>query len=282
MPGVPTQPHPRHRHRLTLAYDGSAYHGWQRQRPGLPTVQQAVEEALARVLGYPTHVHGCGRTDAGVHAERYVAHADLRAAPAFDLRERLNYALPPDVSVAEAALATPDFNAQHSARWRAYRYELDFAKDALRARRAWCLPAPPLHPAAMRRGVEAIAQASDFAALCRHPDHYPHTRCRIDACTLAARPDGSGLDFAIRADRFLHAMVRLLVARLVDVGTGRIALEGFESALLRQVPFSRKRAAPPQGLYLAGVGYDDYQLAPAPPPPLEPPPPEKLEPPPPL
>ena len=249
---------------LRLAYRGTAYHGWQTQAPGLPTVQTAVEEALARTLGYRGHVHGCGRTDAGVHAADYFAHFTLREdhALAYDPVSRLDRILPPDISIRGWYPVLAKAHAQRSATWRAYRYRIATRKSPFHEGLAGRYYGAPLDVAAMREVAAAYAKTrrdlpdgtQDFRAFCRRPDRYPHTRCRVDACTLT-EPDDGFLHFDIRADRFLHNQVRLLVARMLDVGAGRLSVADVRGALATGAPLPRLRPAAPEGLYLAGVGY---------------------------
>ena len=246
---------------LRLAYRGTGYRGWQTQAPGLPTVQSAVEGALARMLGYRGHVHGCGRTDAGVHAADYYAHLTLRAGDplGYDPVFRLNRLLPPDISVRGWHPVLAEAHAQRDATWRAYRYRVATRKSPFDEGLAGRYDDVPLDVPAMRAVAAAYAKTDpdgtlDFRAFCRRPDRYPHTRCRIDACALAEAAGGV-LDFDIRADRFLHRQVRLLVARMLDVGAGRLPLAAVERALRSGESLPRKRPAAAAGLYLVGVGY---------------------------
>ena len=246
---------------LRLAYRGTAYHGWQTQAAGLPTVQTAVEEALARMLGYRGHVHGCGRTDAGVHGADYYAHLTLRDGTPLDYDPvaRLNRLLPADVSVRGWHPVLANAHAQRDATWRAYRYRIATCKSPFDEGLAGRYHEVPLDLGAMREVVAAYAKTDpdgtlDFRAFCRRPDQYPHTRCRVDACALT-ETDGGLLHFDIRADRFLHNQVRLLVARMLDVGAGRLSVAAVARALRTGEPLSRKRPAAPEGLYLVGVGY---------------------------
>ena len=272
---------------LRLAFRGTHYHGWQTQAPHLPTVQSTIEDTLARLLGYRTHVHGCGRTDAGVHATDYTAHVDLREAPPpdFDLVTRLNHVLPDDIAISDVAHVLAKAHAQRSAQWRAYRYRVLPHKSPFHQGLAGRYHHHALDVTAMRDVCACIAKANspaargpssarghaktdsnglaDFRAFCRRPDQYPHTRCRIDACTLTRAPDGL-LDFDIRADRFLHNQVRLLVARMLDVGRGVLSLADIRQALDTGVALSRKRPAAAEGLYLVGVGYSEEIFVPAP------------------
>ena len=242
---------------LHLAYQGTAYHGWQSQAdPALPTVQSTLEAALHRMLGYRVPLHGCGRTDAGVHARSYYAHFDQRAPLDYDPVFRLNRILPDDIAVYDWLAVPPTANAQLDATHRTYSYHIDRRKNPFRARLSGRYDDRPLDLPRMREVVAHYAAATDFRAFCKRPEQYPHTRCRIDRCTLENGPDEQALVFTITADRFLQSMVRLLVARMVDVGTGKLSVAEVATALDTGVPLPRKRAAYAEGLYLTAVGYN--------------------------
>ena len=249
------------RYFLHLAYDGSGYHGWQTQTPNLPTVQATLEGALARVLAVPTHLHGCGRTDAGVHARHYYAHFD--AADALDGAElvtRLNRGLPADIAAYACLAVQPGAHAQRDATSRTYRYEVTRQRTPFSHATRGDYSALALDVDAMRAVTDHYARASDFRAFCRRPEQYPHTRCRVDAVRLLPIDDGRALAFEIQADRFLQQQVRLLVARMIDVGAGRLALADLETALAGGPAPRLMRPAYPQGLSLVDVGYDWTRL----------------------
>jgi len=205
--------------RLTLAYDGTDFHGWQYQ-PALPTIQGLFMEACARVLGGPVKVVGASRTDAGVHALRQVA--SLTTASSIEARafaRALNALLPPAVRVLEVREAAPGFSARRSARGKRYAYLVDRGAwaDPFLRRYAWHLP-QALDPAAMAAGLRSLRGKHDFSAFCAAPG-----RGRTPICTVrAARVVGRGrwLVILISADSFLHHMVRNIVGSLVAVGRG--------------------------------------------------------------
>ncbi len=241
---------------LHLAYVGTAYHGWQTQTDSLTTVQQTLEVGLERMLKYPVHVHGCGRTDAGVHATSFYAHFDLLAPLAFDPVERLYRLLPRDIAVYDWIPVVATANAQRSATHRRYEYLIALRQDPFQhALRAQFIGAD-LDEAAMQVVVALYRGASDFAGFCRSPAQYATTYCRVDRCELRVEEAGGLVRFSIQANRFLHNMVRLLVARMLDVGCGELSVADVETALRSGLPPKRQRAAPAQGLSLVEVGYD--------------------------
>ena len=245
----------RQRYFLRLGYDGSAYSGWQTQAEGISTVQSTLQLSLKQVLGYPVHLHGCGRTDAGVHATGYVAHFDAKRVLPKGFLRALNLRLPDDIAVADCWAVAPSRHAQRSALSRTYEYRVGIRKAPFQRGRVGRYHHYALNVEAMRHVADLYAAQTDFRAFCRRPDQYPTTVCRIDACTLTPSAEGTELVFRITANRFLHNMVRLLVARMVDVGRGALRLDALEEAFATGEAVSFLRPAPAEGLYLVGVAY---------------------------
>jgi tRNA pseudouridine38-40 synthase len=244
--------------KLTLAYDGTAFHGWQRQ-PGVRTVQGMLEPALARVLGLEAiAVPGAGRTDAGVHARgqvaSFVCHSSL---PARAFPPLLGRELPHDVRVLHAEDAPQGFHARHSARARRYAYRLLAAPDVLRERYAWSpLRLPPL--AALRASAAPLTGTHDCSAFQAVGSTPGDPVCHIHRAHWRYCEAGVMLD--IVADHFLYHMVRNVV------GTSLAAAEsGDPPAHMNAVLESRDRSrggitAPPEGLSLERVYYDGEDL----------------------
>jgi len=245
--------------RIVLAYDGAAYAGWQIQ-PDRPTVQATLESALTRIQGgRPAHARGAGRTDAGVHAIGQVA--DVEIATPFDdgrLLHALRAMLPDDVRPVDLATVADSFNARRDARSKSYVYLLDRSPAghpclrgyALRVRRA-------LDLAAVRDALERIPGRRDWsgftAAACEIED-------RVRTITEAVwieRDDGrAALRFS--GDGFLTHMVRNLVGTVLAVGSGRFAPGRIDEILARGDRGLAGPTAPPHGLTLRRVVYDDH------------------------
>ncbi len=240
---------------LHLAFRGTAYRGWQRQAAGIPTVQQTIEDALIKLFGYKIHVAGCGRTDAGVHARAYYAHLDVHELPKFNLLEKLNLALPPDICIKRVYEVHARAHAQRDALSRSYCYEIDLEKAPFRVGLAGRYDKLKLDVELMQRVVKLYAEAQDFGGFCRSPAKYSSTHCRIDACTLTPVASPRGLRFDITADRFLHNMVRLLVARMIDVGRGALTLADIRHSLATGEAPKYLEPAYADGLYLEEVKY---------------------------
>ncbi len=240
--------------RLTVAYDGTDFHGWQKQ-PGLRTVQGELERAAAEVLGEEgIVVYGAGRTDAGVHARGQVASfASATSLPARAVRALMQRALPADVRVVDASEAAPGFHARHSARARRYAYRLLDREDVLDDRFAW---APPrrLDGEALARSAAPLVGTHDCSAFEAANASETNPVCRV---TLArwVRWE-SGWRFDVQADHFLYHMVRNLVGTAL-----RAQSESDPAAHVAGVLASRDRAragatVPPQGLCLEAVHYE--------------------------
>jgi tRNA pseudouridine38-40 synthase len=251
-----------HRLRLDLAYDGTDFSGWARQ-PGRRTVQQVVEDALARVLrlaAVATTV--AGRTDAGVHATGQVAHADLPPDIQADgLVRRLAGVLAPDVRVTALTVAPSGFDARFSAIWRRYEYlisDLDSGADPLR-RRFVLDHRRRLDVTAMNDAATRLVGLHDFAAFCRRREGATTVRTLLDC---AVRRFSDDVLVTVRADAFCHSMVRSLVGALIAVGEGRRCSDWPASLLASTERSSAVTVAPPHGLTLVEVGYPpDDELA---------------------
>lgn len=239
---------------LHLSYKGTHYHGWQRQ-PGNPTVQQTLEDALARILGRKVNCIGCGRTDAGVHASRYYCHIVLHEAPAFDLVFRLNKVLPDDISIHECLEAPREAHAQHDAVSRSYTYRIHTFKDAFLSELSAYYPAEGLDVENLHAAAALIPRYKDFKGMCMQSALYKSTLCDVRHAGWTIAEDGKQLQFDITADRFLKGMVRILVGNMLETAYGRMSRESFEEILLSGRPSPFFNAAYPQGLYLSGVEY---------------------------
>jgi tRNA pseudouridine38-40 synthase len=240
--------------KLTIAYDGTAYHGFQRQANAL-TIQQVLEERLAKIFGHPVKVSGAGRTDAGVHAYGQVV--SLRTTGSIPL-ERIPIAarsvLPDDIVVTTAEQMAAGFHARYAAKSKVYHYRLytGAAPDPFLRNYAWHLADAP-DAALMHAAARHIVGRHDFSAFraAGGADGSP-VRTVLEA---ACRQDGLLTEFSFRGTGFLYHMVRNLVGTLVDVGLGRISGDDFAAILASR---DRKKAgitAPPHGLYLKQVLY---------------------------
>lgn len=242
--------------RLDLAYDGTGFRGWARQRdPGIRTVEGELTTVIERVVRHPVKLSVAGRTDAGVHARGQVASfATTTGVDPIRIRDVVNGALGSEVVILRATWATPGFDARFSATERIYRYVIDAAEtpDPFTARFVWHCPGLLSLPA-MREAGRALVGHRDFAAFCRHPGPDRSTVRDLRSVTVSRRDDV--LVFGFRANAFLHQMVRSLVGTLVDVGSGRLDPSAIPRILGGRDRSAAGSVAPPQGLTLERVVY---------------------------
>ena len=241
------------RYFITLSYDGSRFHGWQVQPNGL-SVQEELQRALSTLLRTNIQVTGAGRTDAGVHALKMVAHFD--ADDAIDcglLTYKLNRLLPFDIAV-ERVEAVPDtMHARFSAVSRTYQYYIHTVKEPF-LRAYSCELHYPLDFDRMNEAAKTLLEYEDFGAFCKSGADVKTTLCRVTAAQWHQTSPDSWY-FEISANRSLRNMVRAVVGTLVDVGRGRLSVEEF-----RQVIEGRRRteageSMPGHALFLEKVEY---------------------------
>ena len=253
------------RYKLLVEYDGAGFVGWQRQTNG-PSVQQALEDAVAGFSGETVRVYGAGRTDAGVHAAGQVAHFDLEKAPdAKTVANALNAHLRPlAVAVLGAEAVGDDFHARTSARQRHYLYRMvnRRAAPALARGRAWHVQVE-LDAGLMHHAAQVLVGRHDFtsfrASLCQAASPVK----TMDEIRIEQTDTGAGTEFRfhLRARSFLHNQVRSIVGTLERVGAGSWAPEDVRAALEARDRAACGPVCPPDGLYLMGVGYADDPFA---------------------
>lgn len=249
--------------RIDLAYDGAPYAGFARQ-PDQTTVQGVLEDALSRVLEHPVDATCAGRTDRGVHATAQVVHVDVdppgpRGQKALtDLgvfRERIDRMVGSAITLWSVSEVDTSFDARFSATWRAYRYRLASLPADPRFRHVVWHVGPNLDADAMHEAVQHLVGEHDYASFCRKAPGR-HTRRRIDEAAVAPAPSGE-LHVTIRGAAFCHQMVRSITGCLVEVGRGRQTPGWLADVLAAQDRSVAGPVAPPHGLTLEGVGYDD-------------------------
>ena len=240
---------------LILMYNGTAYHGWQVQKTEV-TVAQTLEKGLSMVCGEPVRVVGCGRTDAGVHAEHYVAnfHTSSRI-PVDRLPFAVNTHIPEDIAVLEAYEVADDFNAIGSCIRKEYTYRIynSRVKNPFYVNRAYFYP-KRLDEDVMDRAARAFEGTHDFAAV-RSVGTETRTTVRTVHWCRAER-DGAMISIAVCADGFLYNMVRAIVGTMVYASYGKIEPEDIPALLATRDRRLTGPTMPPQGLYLNRVWYD--------------------------
>ncbi len=241
--------------RLVLEYDGTNYHGWQRQH-GVLTVQEAVESRLEIMLGLPIKVRASGRTDAGVHARaqevNFYARTNLQPV---EIQRGLNALLPDDIVILAAFEVDDSFHARFSAQSKTYEYRIlnRPVRSALERHHAWHIRRP-LEVAPMRECLRMIEGEHDFAAFMASGSGVTSTvRClyRVEL----RFPDAEHLLFVFDGNGFLRQMVRNLVGTIVEVGKGRLGPQDFQRILLSRDRRQAGMTAPARGLCLVWVAY---------------------------
>lgn len=244
------------RYRLTIEYDGGPFCGWQRQ-DNAPSVQQAIEEAIAKFAQERVAVYGAGRTDAGVHALAQVAHCDLaKDTDAETVRDAINFYLKPQpIAVLAAAKEAADFHARFSARERAYIYRIANRRAplALDRGRAWHVPGPVLDAEAMDAAAQHFVGHHDFTT-------FRSSECQADSPmktldSISVKRQGDDVSIAVRSRSFLHNQVRIMTGTLKLVGEGKWTGDDLLGALQAKDRTKGGQTAPAYGLYLSGVEY---------------------------
>lgn len=251
---------------LELAYDGTRYHGWQRQ-PQSITVQEVLEDNLARLFGGPCPVMGCGRTDTGVHAKYYVAHADLpdrvfgeRVASWEEAQLKLNGMLPPDIGIYGIHQVDARAHARYDATERGYTYYVHNVKDPFLEGRSTRIYGD-LDVAAIEEACQHLVRQGDFASFCKSGSDQGTTLCDV----REARWDTLGPHrwaFHIKADRFLRNMVRAAVGTLLEVGQGKRKPEDLIDILAAQDRSAAGKSVLGCGLFLTRVVYPEAVFSP--------------------
>ncbi|PIT45195.1 tRNA pseudouridine(38-40) synthase TruA [Snodgrassella alvi] len=246
---------PVQRWALTLAYDGGAFHGWQKQPDGLYTIQSVLEDALSSIAAEPVNVVVAGRTDAGVHATGQVVHFDTYAQRSAEAWLRgTNTAMDKNIRIVRAQPVAAEFHARFDAYGRRYRYMLESSRvrmPQLRGRVGWTHY--PLNMDLMREAAEMLIGEHDFSSF-RSSDCQAKSPVKtLYQLRLAGSPELMAIDF--HGSAFVHNMVRNIVGALVYVGAGKLSVAGFAQLVAAK---SRRLAPPtfmPDGLYLTGVDY---------------------------
>jgi len=244
--------------KLTIAYDGTAYAGWQVQKTGVG-VQQRVEEAIAKIFPGASRLHSSSRTDAGVHALGMVAQVEIPddqiKMPAAKMAVAINAHLPHDIRVMSVARCRPHFDARFDAKGKQYRYLLwnGPAMNPLLRQQAWHV-AKPLNLNAMRAAAKLFVGRHDFKSLAATRNYEMKSTVRtLRRCDI--RRNGPLLTFVIEGDGFLYKMCRGIVGTLAQAGQGKIAPEEIKNILGRKDRRAAGMTAPAHGLVLWKVYY---------------------------
>lgn len=243
--------------KLIIEYDGSAYHGWQRQKTDA-TIQSEIETAIRSLTGKSISLLGSGRTDAGVHARGQVAnfHCETLLSPQ-TLQRGLNALLPADIVILDCHEVPGRFHARYDATSKTYRYTILNRKipSAIGRQYAWHIQCP-LNVDAMREALRHIAGIHDFKSFEGAGSPRSHTTRHVFFAEWTGLP-GDELHLFLTANGFLKHMVRNIVGTLVEVGRGRMEADAVRSILAAQDRSLAGSTAPAHGLCLMHVGYEE-------------------------
>lgn len=262
---------PTLRYKATIAYDGSRFHGWQKQQPpdgtAIRTVAGVVERCIAESLKQPIHLVGASRTDAGVHARGQVAHFDAASRiPLPRMAMAFNARLPDDIEVRSVEVAPPGFDAIAQARSKQYRYRIHHASRRPLEKRhhvwhCWLdLDLEEMNAAAAR-----LVGEHDFAAFAAAGHGRTTTVRTIHRCDVSRDPASDEVHIVVEGNGFLYNMVRIIAGTLVEVGRGHWTPDRIPAILASRDRAQAGPTLPPTGLWLEWVRYDDDPLATVPP-----------------
>ncbi len=241
------------RYLIGFSYKGTNYHGWQIQ-PNEVTVQSVLTDAMSLVLRKQIELTGAGRTDAGVHAKRMAAHFDFdgEIADPRSLVNKLNSLLPLDIAVYDLKRVADDFHARFDAKSRTYKYYITRQKSPfltdLAAKMTFVLDVDKMNEAAA-----TLFDYIDFTSFSK-----VHTDVKTNNCKIMRAEwtfEDECLVFTVQADRFLRNMVRAIVGTMLEVGKGKLSVEGFRKIIENKDRCLAGTSAPAEGLYLCDVEY---------------------------
>ena len=244
---------------LKIGYDGTAYHGWQVQPNGV-TVQSTLQDAIEKMLGKRLEVTGCSRTDAGVHAREFCCHIDCDDnLPESAFVRGVSSLLPPDIAVFSAKEVPSDFHARYDAKGKTYIYRIlnRNIKDPFLSRYTWQIERK-LDIERINEFCKAIEGKHDFCAFSSANRTVDNTVRTVSSCF--AERSGDIVSLSITADGFLYNMVRIIVGTAVSVSDGKINPEDIAQILELKARDKAGITAPPQGLILDKVYYQESEL----------------------
>ena len=246
------------RYFLRFAYDGTAFHGSQRQPNGV-TVQETIEQALALIFREEVQLTFAGRTDAGVHAREMYAHFDIGDEAMKKERERLvfrlNGILPDSIAIFDIYPVKENAHARFDAIRRTYEYHIIDHKDPFLCKQATRVR-PGLDFAAMNESAKLLIGKQDFASFCRTNTDVKTTICDLKQAEWKELDNGHAV-FTISADRFLRNMVRAVVGTLFEIGRGKMTKEQFAEVITQHNRCAAGDSAPAEGLFLTHIEYPE-------------------------
>ncbi|GCF94324.1 tRNA pseudouridine synthase A [Enterococcus florum] len=247
------------RYKAIIAYDGTHFHGFQRQPKGR-TVQEELEKTLANINnGEPITVFGSGRTDAGVHALGQVIHFDYpQERPVERMRFALDTQTPEDIAVSAVEIVPDTFHARYDVQEKTYHFHVQIQKPRSPFRRHYASYYPyPLDLDKIREALPDLLGTHDFTSFCATGGSIEDKVRTIYQAEMVVSPDGKELTFIFRGNGFLYKMIRILVGTLLKIGNGRMPADSIPAVLAQKDRNAAGPTAHPEGLYLAEVRYKE-------------------------
>ena len=245
--------------KVTMAYRGTKYHGYQRQNNGI-TIQEVVERCAGKILNEPVTIHGCSRTDAGVHANCFVFNVETSSTIRTQGFIRgVNGELPDDISILTCEDADPDFHARFSCKGKEYCYLLHVSesKNPFMTDLA-CHYRRKLNRDLVQEAAQHFVGTHDFRAFCSNSAEIANTVRTVYGFNIEI--DDSQAQMLVKGDGFLYNMVRIMVGTLLDINEGKLRIDQLDAIMAGKKRVAAGRTAPAHGLYLNRVFYDEAEL----------------------
>ncbi len=238
-----------------LAYNGTRFHGWQKQQ-NASSVQQEIEQAFSIILNEEIEVVGCGRTDTGVHASQYFMHFDFDGNFPEGFVKRVNKYLSNDIAIRSVFEVAPTAHARFDALKRSYEFNIVFEKTPFNAETAWhYYLAKTLNIKKLNEAASLLLQYKEFFPFCKTNNDAKTMECNISRSEWILDKKNGRLVFHISANRFLRGMVRLIVGMCINVALGKLSIEEVRHALESQTMLQKSWSVPGEGLFLSEVKY---------------------------
>ena len=245
------------RYFLQLSYNGKQYCGWQRQPNGI-SIQEVIEENLSKLLGAFSPITGCGRTDAGVHAQEYFAHFDTESDIPDNFIYRINRMLPNNIAIQHLFSVSSKVHARFDATNRTYKYFIHYEKNPFLEDQSFLLLNKNLDITKMNHCIKQLIGEHDFSTFEKKGSDNKTSVCQLKDAYWEETPNG--FVFTITANRFLRNMVRSITAALLMVGLNKLSEEVLLQAVLNKKPLAIKLAVPAKGLFLWKIEYDSVLI----------------------
>jgi len=243
-----------------IAYQGTQYRGWQWQQQTSQTIQQFVEAGLNELIKAKVSLTACGRTDAEVHASQFFFHIDIEQELPQNLVFILNKLWPSDICLYDIIPVHDTANARFDAIERTYKYYIHRSINPFKKDCSSLYEELNLDRGKIEKALSILPQYDDFRAFCKQPEKHRTTICDIKSVTLQTDNFDQIFNFEFKANRYLRGMIRILVFRLLKVGSSELSLDEFENYLISKRSTEAVQLAYPQGLYLTKVRYPYLDL----------------------